>query len=276
MKWNRSVLAAAMAGLLLAGCGGGAEDAAEAEECAALLEEARENMAGLSSLRSEMETGLKISFGESKLDYELTAKLASTAEPFCTQFEMTEQTDGNTESYYGFTKEDETGLVMYVNVGGAWAGRHLTDSETAQYDAKGNVDLFLGGMEDCRKNGGESIDGAETIQIEGVLRGDTMAAALGSSTNTLDIMAGIGLGIEDVQAEISEIPVTVWIDGEGYIRRLEMDATEITEFLMQHMGAEGQDIHIDRYPTVMQFHDFNAVEPITVPAEALDAVMIEE
>lgn len=274
MKWSRNILAAALAGLFLAGCGG-AGDAAEAEECMALLGQAQEKMAELSSLRSELKTGVSLSFGENNLKYEITTKLASTAEPFRTQFEMTEQVDGNTESYWGYAEKDDTGLVMYVDVDGAWAGMRLPDGEAAQYDAKGNVGLFLGGMEDCRKSG-DSIDGVETDKIEGMIRGEVMTAALEGSANTLSIIEGLGMSLEDIQDEVSELPITVWIDADGYVRRLEMDATEMTDFLIRHMGAQGEDIHADRYATVMQFSDFDAVGPIEIPAETKDAVMLEE
>lgn len=146
----------------------------------------------------------------------------------------------------------------------------------AQYDVRGNLNLFLEGIEDYRLAGEETIGGRETSRIEGVVRGDAMAAALESSANGANAMANLGLDAEDVMAEVSELPLTFWIDGEGYVMRYEVDEREMMGFVMEHMDTGGSGkIQVEKGFVAMAYSDFDEIGEIEIPAEARDAVMVE-
>lgn len=283
MKLNKNLRAIFLAGILIfaaAGCGGDSSpqpNAADAEECAVLLKQAQEKMAGLESLRMELKSSMVISLGKDSSEYETTAKMDMTTDPYCIQLEMADRLGSSTETFSGFVEKDAEGFVLYVNTNGTWIGRHMTEQASAQYDARGNLSLYLNGMENCRNSGTENIGGSEASKIEGVIRNDVLAEAMQNSANIMNSIESLGLNAEDVQAAVPEIPVAAWINGDGYIVQFEMDMTKMMDFIMKHFDTEGHGkMETDRCTAIMQFSNFNALAPIEIPAEARDAIMLEE
>ena len=81
--------------------------------------------------------------------------------------------------------------------------------------------------------------------------------------------------MQEMYADLGDLPISLWIDGEGYVRKYEMDMTEMMQKIMDEsmkaMGMAEEDIAIDIEKTsvVMVCSDFNDVEEIEIPADAL-------
>ena len=81
--------------------------------------------------------------------------------------------------------------------------------------------------------------------------------------------------------ELDDLPISLWIDGEGYVRKYEMDMTEMMQKIMAEsmkaMGASEEDLPVKIEKTVISMvcSEFNAIEEIEIPEEALRVPMGE-
>ena len=112
---------------------------------------------------------------------------------------------------------------------------------------------------------------------EGVDEDQLMEDALEASgmTTSAESMGITEEMMQEMYADLGDLPISLWIDGEGYVRKYEMDMTEMMQKIMDEsmkaMGMAEEDIAIDIEKTsvVMVCSDFNDVEEIEIPADAL-------
>ena len=112
----------------------------------------------------------------------------------------------------------------------------------------GIIESLKGAGADVVESGTDTIDGVDVTVYEGTI--DPLAAAAAASPDKAD----------EVQQAIDELgmtgsmPFTAWVDGEGMVRRLELDL---------HMSAGGTAA---RMQMVLELYDFGAPVTITVPS----------
>ena len=139
------------------------------------------------------------------------------------------------------------------------------------------MDLYLDNIENFKSDGQEEIGGAETTKITGVITGDAMEEALEASgmTTSAESMGITEEMMQEMYADLGDLPISLWIDGEGYVRKYEMDMTEMMQKIMDEsmkaMGMAEEDIaiNIEKTSVMMVCSDFNEVEEIEIPADAL-------
>ena len=110
--------------------------------------------------------------------------------------------------------------------------------------------------------------------MEEAIAGSGLTASAQSMGISEEMMA-------EMYNEIKDLPVSLWIDGEGYVRKYEMDMTEMMQKIMgesmKAMGASEEDlpVKIEKTAITMVCSAFNEVEEIEIPAEALGVPMGE-
>ena len=111
----------------------------------------------------------------------------------------------------------------------------------------------------------------ESVEKSGML---TTASQLGLTEEQM----------EQALAEMGELPMSLWIDADGYVYRYEMDMTLMMQGIfdaMQEAYSDGgvadetQRLFMKKAIVTMTADDFNAVTDFEIPAEALEAEMIE-
>lgn len=287
MKWNKRFLAVAAAltmAFTAVGCGGGngGGGGSDTSEVEALLTKAQETMDGVDSMATEMSMEISMAMGEESMDMVTKANILTTADPMKMQMDMTMEVGGDasqTQEMQMFAEEKDGQFVTYMNVAGAWYAQNVSADDLSQYNAEGNMDLYLNNISNFSKTGEESINGTTASKIEGVITGDAMKEAVEDS-GVLSSVESMGLSAEDIEAIYSnDLPLTMWIDADGYVVKYELDMTAMMQGIMdQAMASAGlteEDgaITISKTFVSMTCKDFNAVE-VTIPAEAANAQVI--
>ena len=273
----KKILAAAMAmTMMLTGCGGGKVDTAEVE---ALLSKAKETMATVESMAAEMTMEMDMSMGGETIETTTLASIRSQQHPVKMAMEMSMlMSDGTkVDQMQMYAVEEDGHLHTYMSMADAWYAETLEMGELNQYNAEENMDLYLDNITDVKSVTQEAVNGTQTTKISGVITGAAMETAIADSGVTASA-ASMGLTVEmleDLYDEMKDLPVSLWIDAEGYVLKYEMDMTEMMQKIMDEsmkaLGAAESDLKMDIEKTsvTMVCSDFNAVGEIEIPAEAL-------
>lgn len=283
-KWSKRFLAAVAAmamALAAAGCGGGNGGDAGAADVEALLTKAQETMAGVESMATDMDMEIGMAMGEESMDMITNAKILTVNEPLKMQMDMSmDMGEMGSQNMQMFAEEKDGQFVTYSNIDGTWYAQSVTMDDLSQYNAEGNMDLYLKNISNFSKTGEEDVNGATASKIEGVLTGDAMKEAIQES-GVLGSVESMGLSEEDMEAIYSsDLPLTMWIDADGYVVKYEMDMTTMMQAVMDQAmasaGATAEDgkIEISKTFIRMTCKDFNAVE-VEIPAETANATVIE-
>ena len=283
-KWSKRFLAAVAAmamALAAAGCGGGNGGDAGAADVEALLTKAQETMAGVESMATDMDMEIGMAMGEESMDMITNAKILTVNEPLKMQMDMSmDMGEMGSQNMQMFAEEKDGQFVTYSNIDGTWYAQSVTMDDLSQYNAEGNMDLYLKNISNFSKTGEEDVNGVTASKIEGVLTGDAMKEAIQES-GVLGSVESMGLSKEDMEAIYSsDLPLTMWIDADGYVVKYEMDMTTMMQAVMDQAmasaGATAEDgkIEISKTFIRMTCKDFNAVE-VEIPAETANATVIE-
>lgn len=271
MKLRKRLAAAAAMTLALTGCGGSGADTAEA-----LLQQAKETMASVNSMASEMTMEMDMGMEGEVLETTTVATILTQQEPLRMQMKMAMQMDDGTEmeEMQVFALEEDGKLKTYLYSADTWYEETLEMGELDQYNAEENMDLYLDNIENFKADGGEKIDGVETAKISGVITGEAMEEALAAS-GMESSAASMGVTEEQLKAmygDLGDLPISLWIDEAGYVRKYEMDMTEMMQKIMdssmEAMGMTEADIAIDIAKTsiTMVCGQFDQVGEIEIPA----------
>lgn len=168
---------------------------------------------------------------------------------------------------------------MYSNYGAGWTSQPLDMSSLEQYNPKTNMEIYLKSADSFKAEGEETINDMKTTKYTGVIKGDAMEEVLNAS-GMLDNMNSIGMDMEGLDfkalySDMGDMPISVWINEEGYPVRYEMDMAElmnkIYEKLVEQMGEEaaGGQINCTKVQVSMNCFNYNNAADFEVPAEAM-------
>lgn len=284
MKWNKKFLAVAAAmamAFTAAGCGGNGGNAggSDSTDVEALLTKAQETMDSVESMAMDMDMEIGMAMGEESIDMVTSAKILAVNEPLKMKMDMSvDMGEMGSQSMQMYAEEKDGQFLTYTNADGAWYAQSVTADSLAQYNAEGNMDLYLKNISNFSKTGEEDINGVTASKIEGVLTGDAMKEAIEES-GVLSSVENMGLSAEDIEAIYSsDLPLAMWIDADGYVVKYEMDMTAMMQTVMdQAMANAGEaagdvKIEISKTTISMTCKDFNAVE-VEIPAEVANATV---
>lgn len=275
MNFRKLLAAGAAMTICLSGCGGGMDTA----EIEALLAQAKDTMASVESMAADMTMEMDMGMEGEVLETTTVAHILTQQEPLKMKMELSMMMDDGTEveQMLMYAAEEDGKLKSYMYAADTWYAETLELGELDQYNAEENMDLYLDNIENFKSDGQEEIGGTETTKITGVITGDAMEEALEASgmTTSAESMGITEEMMQEMYADLGDLPISLWIDGEGYVRKYEMDMTEMMQKIMDEsmkaMGMAEEDIAIDIEKTsvMMVCSDFNDVEEIEIPADAL-------
>ena len=296
MKKTKRALAALSAltlTLSLTACGGGQQSTGDSGTDAMTPTErvaaAEEKMSALTSLSIDMTQDIGMSFAMADQSQELNMstkmQMDVIQEPLkakgTMQIDMGEELGGVQDVELYIMSEDDTANV-YMQMGGQWIKQSVTEAELGQYDAADSLELYLDSAADFAEAGTEQVGGADATKFTGVIKGDKLydvieeSGVLGSLGQT-----GTDVSEDELKAMLSELgdlPMSVWINADGYPVQYEMDMSQMIDSIVQNAleaeGAAGQGMTMTVSKAAMSLtcSNFNAVEDFELPAEAQNAV----
>ena len=277
MKIRKMFAAVVSAAVLMTGCGG--VDTAEVE---ALLSQAQKTMATVDSMAAEMTMEMDMGMNGEIMETTTVANIRSQQNPMKMAMEMSMLMHDGTEvdQMEMYAAEEDGHLHTYMHMADAWYAETLELGELNQYNAEENTALYLDNITDVKSAEKEEVNGTETTKISGVIKGDAMEKALADSgmTASAESMGITAEMLEEIYAELADLPVSLWIDAEGYVLKYELDMTEMMQKVMdasiEALGAAATGMDIEKTMITMVCSDFNAVE-VEIPAEAYGVPMGE-
>ena len=277
MKIRRMFASVAVAAVLLTGCG--SVDTAEVE---ALLSQAQETMATVDSMAAEMTMEMDMGMNGEIMETTTVANIRSQQNPMKMAMEMSMlMHDGSkVDQMEMYAAEEDGHLHTYMHMADAWYAETLELGELNQYNAEENTALYLDNITDVKSAEKEEVNGTESTKISGVIKGDAMEKALADSgmTASAESMGITEEMLEEIYAELADLPVSLWIDAEGYVLKYELDMTEMMQKVMdasvEALGAAATGMEIEKTMITMVCSDFNAVK-VEIPAEAYGVPMGE-
>lgn len=179
--------------------------------------------------------------------------------------------EGKYISYIGM--EDGQGNIQ-------WEKQEVADFEEmmAQYDGKEAMDLYMSSSMNFVQKSTETVNGSKAVRYDGIISKEDVNEVMKTS-GTLSQFTSLGMSQEDIEAllkDLGEIPISIWIDKtSNFPVKYEMDMTDIMQALMskvmEDFGAQEANIKVDKVFLSMTLRDFNTVEKIEIPKEALDS-----
>lgn len=296
MKKTKRALAALSAltlGLSLTACGGGQQSTGDSGTDAMTPTErvaaAEEKMSALTSLSIDMtqDIGMSFAMADQSQELNMTTKMQMDViqEPLkakgTMQIDMGEELGGVQDVELYIMSEDDA-ANLYMQMGGQWIKQSVTEAELGQYDAADSLELYLDSAVDFAEAGTEQIGGADATKFTGVIKGDKLydvieeSGVLGSLGQT-----GTDVSEDELKAMLSELgdlPMSVWINADGYPVQYEMDMSQMIDSIVQNAleaeGAadQGMTMTVSKAAMSLTCSNFNAVEDFELPAEAQNAV----
>lgn len=297
MKKTKRALAALSAltlTLSLTACGGGGQQSTgdsgtDAMTPAERVAAAEEKMSALTSLSIDMTQDIGMSFTMADQSQELNMRtkmqMDVIQEPLkakgTMQIDMGEELGGAQDVELYIMSEDDAANVLYMQMNGQWVKQSVSEAELAQFDAAESLELYLDSAADFAEAGTEQIGGADATKFTGVIKGDKLydvieeSGVLGSLGQT-----GTDVSEDELKAMLSELgdlPMSVWINADGYPVQYEMDMSQMIDSIVQNAleaeGAadQGMTMTVSKAAMSLTCSNFDAVEDFELPAEAQNA-----
>lgn len=284
MKKGIAVLLAALmlASVWLVGCG-----ERSPEE---LWATAKENIVTAKSVRLHMTTDMAFDLQGKTTSMTMKMDEACTQDPLSAEVNMTMDMGslGKMDTTMYLVQEGKE-YVSYTKVSGGilgdedvgWSQSTIDVTDLKQYNAMDNAKLYLDVLNSFQSAGKEAIGSHNTIRYDGKVTGqdiskmlDTLGDNVSSMLSTADTST-----MADLFSQLDGIPMSVWIDQKTALPvRYEMDLSGMVNQLMRTMinalsslSSEAVDFQVSKARVTVECSDYNAVAPITVPQEVLDA-----
>lgn len=296
MKKTKRALAALSAltlTLSLTACGGGGQQSTGDSGTDAMtpterVAAAEEKMSALTSLSIDMTQDIGMSFAMADQSQELNMstkmQMDVIQEPLkakgTMQIDMGEELGGVQDVELYIMSEDDT-ANLYMQMGGQWIKQSVTEAELGQYDAADSLELYLDSAADFAEAGTEQVGGADATKFTGVIKGDKLYDVIEES-GVLSSLGQTGTDVSEDElkamlSELGDLPMSVWINADGYPVQYEMDMSQMIDSILQKAlemeGAadQGMTMTVSKAAMSLTCSNFDAVEDFELPAEAQNA-----
>lgn len=285
-KWKSAGISAAAAVIVfsLSGCTGMAPTA---KSVAAGVEK---SMGGVTSASENVEVDFSGSLAVSEVTADVSMHMESSVEETTNPFAAHADTEARisvfgtstktkTENY--MTMEDGQ-LITYSNAddsGWEKTTTKLKDSEKDKLMSLYNKDLYSkiadGSQEATLEESTENVNGKAAYILDTTLEGDLLESLFLESVGSESSEEVLNLDEIDWEDLSSDVRIYIYKETKQPAK-LEMDASEIGEGYMKQIlalsaGDDTMDLDVDSFDVNITFDNYNEVEEITIPDEALEA-----
>jgi hypothetical protein len=174
---------------------------------------------------------------------------------------------------------EDSNYKMYANDGTGWTSQAVDMSSIKQYDPKTIMEMCLKSADSSVKDKEETINDVKATKYTGVIKGDAQEEVVKSS-GMLDNMSSLGIDLEGIDwktlySEMGDMPISIWINEEGYPVRFEMDMKDlfnkVYQKLIEQMGEEaaGAQISCTKVLVSMNCKNYDKATDFEIPAEAM-------
>jgi hypothetical protein len=258
--------------LSLSACGGSSPEK--------VLSEAQEKMQNVKSMSYNMVVDMNMTINDEDVALTTTCTADYIVDPMTMYLNMAiDMGDLGSVEQAMYALEEDGSYVAYINVYDQWTRTELMDvSALAQYDATSSMDTYLASYSSVKESGTEVINGSKATRYDCVVSGDAIDDVMGTS-GVLDQFTALGISEEDaleMLTGLGDMPYTIWIDNSSKLPvRYEMDMSTMMDALMTKMaetlGQDYADISISCVSVSMDISNYDGVDSIEIPAEALAA-----
>lgn len=254
-----------------------------------VLRTAEEKLEKCGSARYEMTTDLSMSIMDEQVDLRMSGSGAYTRDPEAVAVSLTMDmgelgavemqaytlaADGAYDVYTGMMMD---GMDPYWE----YQRSDLTE-EIEQINVEEAMSLYLESSESFQEAATETVGDSEAVRYDGVISKEftqkvmEASGVIGDLGGLLQTSEG-ELDLESIQDELPALPISIWIDSEsGLPVQYSMDMTEIMTAVMEAAFSSDPSlsdvsITMEKVTVTATLYDFDAVDEIVVPEEALSA-----
>lgn len=278
MKQRIALFCAVAFMLALSACGGAKESK---EDIAKRLADAETKVAEAQSMQADLVMNMDMTLEADGQSHPMNTKTNMTMllfnHPMKMKLDMsatTEQSGTEAINMTMYMVEKDGTYTMYAYDGTKWNSQTVDISSLQQFDPQATMGLYLKSAESFEAKGEETINGVKTKKYTGVITNEAMNEVM-SATGIPNSMNGLGLPGMDWNAiykDMGNLPISLWLNEEGYPVRYELDMTEMMNKLyaklMQQVGedAAGGTITCSKVLVTMDITNYNQVQPFELPA----------
>ena len=246
---------------------------------------AQSRLAQVKSFRYDMDMDIQMTVGDAAISVATVCRAECVTDPLTLKMDINlEMSEVGSVDYIMYAAQTEDGYAAYMNMYGDWIREELDGlGELEQYDVRANMDKYLSGFASVTEAGSEELNGAKATRYDCVVSGGAIDEIMDSSGayTQLSLLGISGEQAREMLSGLGEMPYSIWIDAKSSLPvRYELDMSGImaalVEKILRGSGDIFPDVSLDRLTVSVTLSDFDAVEAIEIPAEALDAADVTE
>ena len=281
----RNILAAGLVPVLvlaLAACGGSAGGGAD--DAGTVLAEAQAAFEQVRSMHYTMDMDMGFTADGETIAIETNAEADYIVSPTQMDMDMNmSMMDLFDVTIKMYLVQEEDGYTVYTGMDDGegnitWSRDTMDDLDNlSQYNASYSMELYLDNSTNFVENGTEEVAGITATRYDGVISQESLDEVMEAS-GVLEEFEAFGVeGLDDMLHEMGDLPVSIWIDPDsGLPVKYEMDMTGMMQNMMDKLMAQDEEMAetamtVDKCHLSMVCSDFNSIDTIHVPQEALDA-----
>lgn len=245
------------------------------------LAEGMKKMAEAKSMSYDMDIAMTLSTSGINLDMGIKGNYKTINDPVTVEGEMTmemgflgsvttkvyaEKVD---EKYYVYSGTDAGGEGKYT-----WTKTEVDAAGMAQYSPQDTFDMYIKYLKNTQEKEAEDINGTKATRYDAVIPNEYLSEVM-ESNGILEQFTGVapdGLDLAELFKDLGDIPISVWLNADGYPAKYEMDMTTMMQTMMAKIGeSQGASIDVSKVSISMIITGIDTVDTITIPDEAKNA-----
>lgn len=287
-----AVLTAMTLCLSLAACGGNGADSANAgkgqtagEKVAAAIEKFNAAKSCSVSMQQDIAMEMKGGVEDQNIAYTIGMNMDMFQKPIKAKGKVTIDMGelGGKQEMELYMQEVDKQAEIYIGMNGQWVKQAADTEGMEMYDLQRSMDLYLDSASDFQEAGPEQLNGVDAVKFTGVIKGDNLEKVM-QEGGMMDMVEQFGAaGVEEDQIKkmisgLGDLPMSVWINADGYPVQYEMDMTPMMSSIMDNAmkiasaAEQGISVKISKAKMTMSVSNFDSVADFELPAEAQNAI----
>ncbi len=241
------------------------------------LADALDKLAELDSLSYSADVTLSMSAQDVSFEAKSTCLADLTSSPAALTLQVsTDLGRLGAEQYTAYAVPSGGVYSAYILLPDGWVRQDLSGAEAlGQYDIRSGAALWASSLADIRKVGSEQLGARRATRYDCTAGTGTVDAVM-SVSGAYESLSVLGITREralELLSGLGEMTYSVWIDDEqGLPLRFDVDMTGIMDRFLENLpGGMGESLSIDLLTVRVELSNFDAVEPIAIPPEAIGA-----